>query len=254
MTIELANIGEKKKFSDENEAIILLNSLPESFKDVKAAIKYGRSSLSLEECVYALKSKELELKIERKDNGENLFVREQGIVRHRTVRHTPQQNGVAGRMNRTVLEKVRCLLIGAVTVEEDPIEDDRATHSDGMHQMGESQNQLKIIYSLADYELVRDMCRRIIKPNNLVGYVDSDYADDRDKRRSTSSYLFTIAGCCVCWKSQLQLVMALSATKAEYIAVTEAIKEAIWLQGLLGEINIFGGKVVIYTDSQSALH
>ncbi|TXG48522.1 hypothetical protein EZV62_024397 [Acer yangbiense] len=76
MTIELANAGEKEKLSDENEAIILLNSLPESFKDVKAAIKYGRSSLSLEECISALKSKELELKIERKDNGENLFVRE----------------------------------------------------------------------------------------------------------------------------------------------------------------------------------
>ncbi|KAK3225086.1 hypothetical protein Dsin_004948 [Dipteronia sinensis] len=69
MTIELANAGEDEKLSDENEAIILLNSLLESFKDVKAAIKYGRSSLSLEECISALKSKDLELKIERKDGG-----------------------------------------------------------------------------------------------------------------------------------------------------------------------------------------
>ncbi|TXG61834.1 hypothetical protein EZV62_013197 [Acer yangbiense] len=37
MTIELANVGENEKLSDENEAIILLNSLPESFRDVKAA-------------------------------------------------------------------------------------------------------------------------------------------------------------------------------------------------------------------------
>jgi hypothetical protein len=89
---------------------------------------------------------------------------------------------------------------------------------------------------------------------DLVGYVDSDYAGDRDKRRSTSSYFFTIAGWCVSWKSQLQSVVALSTTEAEHIAVTEAIKEAIWLQGLLREINIFGGKAVIFTDSQSALH
>ncbi|TXG46510.1 hypothetical protein EZV62_027990 [Acer yangbiense] len=74
MTIELANASDNEKLSDENEAIILLNSLPDSFKDVKAAIKYGRTSLSLEECISALKSKELELKIEKKDNGENLFV------------------------------------------------------------------------------------------------------------------------------------------------------------------------------------
>ncbi|TXG62727.1 hypothetical protein EZV62_009721 [Acer yangbiense] len=82
MTIELANAGDKEKLSDENEAIILLNSLPESFKDVKAAIKYGRTSLSLEECISALKSKELELKIEKKDSGENLFVRGRQPVRN----------------------------------------------------------------------------------------------------------------------------------------------------------------------------
>ncbi|TXG68247.1 hypothetical protein EZV62_003182 [Acer yangbiense] len=68
MTIELANAGENEKLSDENEAIILLNSLPDSFRYVKAAIKYGRTSLSLDECISALKSKDLELKTERKDN------------------------------------------------------------------------------------------------------------------------------------------------------------------------------------------
>ncbi|KAK0588036.1 hypothetical protein LWI29_033216 [Acer saccharum] len=72
--------------------------------------------------------------------------------------------------------------------------------------------------------LIYDCSNSII---DLVGYVDSDYAGDRDKRRSTSSYLFTIAGCCVSWKSQLQSVVALSTTEAEYIVVTEAIKEAI---------------------------
>ncbi|KAE8708956.1 hypothetical protein F3Y22_tig00110332pilonHSYRG00622 [Hibiscus syriacus] len=35
---------------------------------------------------------------------------EYGIVRHFTVRNTPQQNGVAERMHRTLLEKVRCML------------------------------------------------------------------------------------------------------------------------------------------------
>ncbi|TXG53835.1 hypothetical protein EZV62_019091 [Acer yangbiense] len=92
MTIELANVGEKEKLSDENEAIILLNSLLESFKDVKAAIKYGRTSLSLEECISALKSKELELKIERKDSGENLFVRgKQHRINFSTAQHTSNQ-------------------------------------------------------------------------------------------------------------------------------------------------------------------
>nr|GFC41098.1 retrovirus-related Pol polyprotein from transposon TNT 1-94 [Tanacetum cinerariifolium] len=36
---------------------------------------------------------------------------ESGIARHLTVAGTPQQNGLAERMNRTLMDKVRCLLI-----------------------------------------------------------------------------------------------------------------------------------------------
>lgn len=40
----------------------------------------------------------------------NQFCKKDGITRHRTCTYTPQQNGVAERMNRTLMEKVRCLL------------------------------------------------------------------------------------------------------------------------------------------------
>lgn len=60
------------------------------------------------------------LKHLRTDNGLdfvseefNNFCKSKGITRHRTVKHTPQQNGVAERMNRTLLERVRCMLIHA---------------------------------------------------------------------------------------------------------------------------------------------
>ncbi|KAG8501173.1 hypothetical protein CXB51_003270 [Gossypium anomalum] len=43
----------------------------------------------------------------------NRLCKSEGIVRHLTVRHTPQQNGVAERMNRTIMEKVRCMLSNA---------------------------------------------------------------------------------------------------------------------------------------------
>ncbi|KAL8476924.1 hypothetical protein ACS0TY_029285 [Phlomoides rotata] len=35
---------------------------------------------------------------------------------------------------------------------------------------------------------------------NLVGYVDSNYANDRDNRKSTTSYVFTLCGSCISWK------------------------------------------------------
>ena len=43
----------------------------------------------------------------------NEFCKNEGIVRHHTVRYTPQQNGVAERMNKTLLERARCMLSNA---------------------------------------------------------------------------------------------------------------------------------------------
>ena len=43
----------------------------------------------------------------------NEFCKDNGIRRHKTVRLTPQQNGLAERMNRTILERVRCMLSNA---------------------------------------------------------------------------------------------------------------------------------------------
>src|SRR5207237_9190631 len=67
--------------------------------------------------------------------------------------------------------------------------------------------------------------------DGLVGYVDSDYAGDLDKRRSLTGYIFTIGGCAVSWKASLQATVALSTTEAEYMAISKACKEAIWLRG-----------------------
>ncbi|KAH9716149.1 Integrase catalytic domain-containing protein [Citrus sinensis] len=43
----------------------------------------------------------------------NSYCANEGIARHKTVRSTPQQNGLAERMNRTLMDKVRCMLVQA---------------------------------------------------------------------------------------------------------------------------------------------
>ena len=73
---------------------------------------------------------------------------------------------------------------------------------------------------------------------HVVGYCDLDYAGDLDKRRSTTGYVFTLAKAPVSWKSTLQSTVDLSATEAEYMAITKAVKEAIWLQGLLDDLGV----------------
>ncbi|KAE8681667.1 GDSL esterase/lipase [Hibiscus syriacus] len=88
----------------------------------------------------------------------------------------------------------------------------------------------------------------------VVGYCDSDYAGDLDERRSTIGYLFTFAKASISWKSTLQSTVALSTTEVEYMAVTEAVKEAIWLQGLLGELGMEQKHIKVHCDSQIAIH
>ncbi|GKA93853.1 retrotransposon protein, putative, ty1-copia subclass [Tanacetum coccineum] len=62
---------------------------------------------------------------------------------------------------------------------------------------------------------------------DVIGFVDSDYAKDPDKGRSITSYAFLVHGCVVSWKATLQHMVDLSTTKVEYMALTEAVKEAI---------------------------
>ncbi|XP_073137296.1 secreted RxLR effector protein 161-like [Henckelia pumila] len=90
--------------------------------------------------------------------------------------------------------------------------------------------------------------------DGLVGYVDADYAADIDRIRSISGYTFMFNGCVVSWKATLQAIVALSTTEAEYVAITEAAKEGIWLKGILTELMRERVGVKVYTDSQSALH
>ncbi|KAI9188574.1 hypothetical protein LWI28_025413 [Acer negundo] len=70
----------------------------------------------------------------------------------------------------------------------------------------------------------------------LKGYVDSDFAGEVDHWRSTTGYVFTLGSTAISWVSQLQKIMTISTTEVEYVVVTEASKELIWLQGLLAEL------------------
>ena len=88
----------------------------------------------------------------------------------------------------------------------------------------------------------------------LQGYVDADMAGDRDNRRSTTGYVFTVGGTAVSWVSKIQSVVALSTTEAEYVAATEASKEMIWLQRFMDELGKKHDMGTLYSDSQSAIH
>lgn len=87
----------------------------------------------------------------------------------------------------------------------------------------------------------------------ITCYCDSDWAQDRDDRRSVSGYVVKLANGAVSWQSKKQPTVALSSCEAEFVAYTEATREVMWLTYFLEELGIPFETPVILTDSQSAM-
>jgi hypothetical protein len=90
----------------------------------------------------------------------------------------------------------------------------------------------------------------------LHGYVNTDWASNVNNRKSTSGFIFMLAGRVISWSSKKQQTVALSSTKAEYIAGAHAAKEATWLKSLVSEIwkdQKIDPPIILYIDNQSAM-
>ena len=83
---------------------------------------------------------------------------------------------------------------------------------------------------------------------------DADWAGDLDDRHSTTGNLFTMAGGAISWTSKKQASVSLSTAEAEYIALSTATQEAIWLRRLLGDIKAdLKGATVVMGDNQGSI-
>ena len=94
----------------------------------------------------------------------------------------------------------------------------------------------------------------IYKASDLlpVGYTDSDFQTDRDKRKSTSGYVFILGGGAVIWRSVKQKCIADLTMEAEYVAASEAVKEAIWFRNFLLDLDVVPNlprQITIYCDN-----
>lgn len=91
----------------------------------------------------------------------------------------------------------------------------------------------------------------------LVGYSlsDADWASDVDKRRSCTGYIFGLSGGAISWSSKRQQTVALSSAEAEYMAMSAAIQEALWLKSFGQDLDyeVRTKAIKIGCDSQSAL-
>ncbi|RVW46178.1 Retrovirus-related Pol polyprotein from transposon TNT 1-94 [Vitis vinifera] len=111
--------------------------------------------------------------------------------------------------------------------------------------------QLDVCYGV--YKARHCTCSGSCASLKLQGYVDADFAGDIDSRKSTTGFVFTLGGTAISWTSNLQKIVTLSTTEAEYVAATEAGKEMIWLHGFLDELGKKQEMGIIHSDSQSAI-
>jgi Reverse transcriptase (RNA-dependent DNA polymerase) len=107
----------------------------------------------------------------------------------------------------------------------------------------------KAVIRIARYLLGTQQKGIIMTPDDnesLVCFADADFAggyhkghtEDSSTAKSRTGYVITYAGCPLLWNSKLQTEVATSTTEAEYIALSQALREVIPIMSLLNEIRI----------------
>ncbi|KAL7457138.1 hypothetical protein ACHAWC_008616 [Mediolabrus comicus] len=89
----------------------------------------------------------------------------------------------------------------------------------------------------------------------LVVYSDSDHAGDPETRKSVSGFVLFLNGIPICYKSKSQATVSLSSSEAEWIALSEAVKEILFVVQLLRDIGIrVDTPVIVKVDNIGAIH
>lgn len=89
--------------------------------------------------------------------------------------------------------------------------------------------------------------------SRIRGFCDADWASDAIDRRSTTGYVFLAGTSAISWNSKKQPTVALSTTEAEYMAMSAATQEAVWLQNLQSEIFDKRDRIYVFSDNQGAI-
>lgn len=96
-----------------------------------------------------------------------------------------------------------------------------------------------------------------LQPENcteLIAYSDADWARNIDDQKSTSGNVFLLGGGVISWSSKKQTTMALSSMEAEYITLSHATHQVIWIRHLLANLGFMQNRLTkIHADNQSAI-
>jgi hypothetical protein len=98
---------------------------------------------------------------------------------------------------------------------------------------------------------------RLMKPRDLkvYAYVDSNYATNKENRKSVTGFVLTIGGCLVSYCSKSQPSVTLSSTEAEYVAASMCATEVKFVQMLLEELmpTVISRPATLFEDNTGAM-
>ena len=89
-----------------------------------------------------------------------------------------------------------------------------------------------------------------------IGDSDSNFQSNRDSRKSTSDYVFTLGGRAISWRSMKQSYIVDSPMEAKYVAACETTKEVVWIKKFLLELRVVllaKGPIILHYDNSAAI-
>ena len=111
---------------------------------------------------------------------------------------------------------------------------------------------LQYIKAILHYKITYS--RDKFKDLKMTGWVDADYRGDIDSQRSCMGYVFIQASGPMAWSAQYQLTVVFLTTEAEYMAVSRAAKQILWMYSEMEEVGYPQQKPgILYNDNSGAV-
>ena len=97
----------------------------------------------------------------------------------------------------------------------------------------EAKRVLRYLKGTIDFGLIYE---KGVKDLKVIGYSDSEFASNVEDNKSTSGQVFFLGGLPITWNSLKQKVVVLSSCEAEYIEITSAMCQGVWIARLVKEV------------------
>ncbi|KAK3019919.1 hypothetical protein RJ639_003146 [Escallonia herrerae] len=276
-------LNAEAKINEEDLAIILLSSLPSAYETLRTTLLVREDTLTVDEQAVEIRlvtkkqffmktekwmaaiSEEMELlhkyyvgvvKLPKKVKtiGCKWVFRKKEVVFEKEVQNFEMKDlGAAKKIflmeiSRDIQSKKQCITQKKyiqIVLQRSSMLDAKLVNTPLVAHFKLSHN-LALVFSMR-WSLCQK-CRMTMQLDVLY------YAGNLDSRSSMTSYVSILCGRLFCWRSVLQSALALSATEANYVAVTEASKEALWLKGLVKEQVFNQVGILLHCDSENGIH